>query len=132
MERICYHSMRHEEGDEEVSVKDCILLASGNRKKDLPYIAKVSSLWENPEDGEMMMSLLWFYRPEHTDIGRQEEDCAEEVFASKHRDHTSVACIEDKCFVMTFNEYCRCISQHFKDVETILFLFQVHEVLPDG
>ena len=55
----------------------------------------------------MMMSLLWFYRPEHTDIGRQEEDCAEEVFASKHRDHTSVACIEDKCFVMTFNEFCR-------------------------
>ena len=63
-----------------------------------------------------MMSLLWFYRPEHTDIGRQEEDCAEEVFASKHRDHTSVACIEDKCFVMTFNEYCRCISQHSKDM----------------
>ena len=55
----------------------------------------------------MMMSLLWFYRPEHTDIGRQDEDCTEEVFASKHRDHTSVACIEDKCFVMTFNEYCR-------------------------
>jgi len=107
VERICYNTMRHEEGDEEVSVKDCILLASGNRKKDLPYIAKVNSLWENPEDGEMMMSLIWFYRPEHTDIGRQEEDCADEVFASKHRDHTSVACIEDKCFVMTFNEYCR-------------------------
>ena len=52
MERICYNTMRHEEGDEEVSVKDCILLASGNRKKDLPYIAKVNSLWENPEDGE--------------------------------------------------------------------------------
>ena len=65
-----------------------------------------------------MMSLLWFYRPEHTDIGRQEEDCAEEVFASKHRDHTSVACIEDKCFVMTFNEYCRYVSnccQHLED-----------------
>ena len=44
--------MRHEEGDEEVSVKDCILLVSGNRKKDLPYIAKVNSLWENPEDGK--------------------------------------------------------------------------------
>jgi len=51
VERICYNTMRHEEGDEEVSVKDCILLASGNRKKDLPYIAKVNSLWENPEDG---------------------------------------------------------------------------------
>ena len=57
--------------------------------------------------GEMMMSLLWFYRPEHTDIGRQPGDCGDEVFASKHRDFTSVACIEDKCFVMTFNEYCR-------------------------
>ena len=55
----------------------------------------------------MMMSLLWFYRPEHTDIGRQPGDCDDEVFASKHRDFTSVACIEDKCFVMTFNEYCR-------------------------
>ena len=54
-----------------------------------------------------MMSLLWFYRPEHTDIGRQAGDCGDEVFASKHRDFTSVACIEDKCFVMTFNEYCR-------------------------
>ena len=43
--------MRHEEGDEEVSVKDCILLASGNRKKDLPFIAKVTALWENPDDG---------------------------------------------------------------------------------
>ena len=45
--------MRHEEGDEEVSVKDCIIVASGsNRKKDLPFIAKVTALWENPEDGK--------------------------------------------------------------------------------
>ncbi len=35
--------------------------------------------------GEMMMSILWFYRPEHTDIGRQPEDLPIEVFASKHR-----------------------------------------------
>ena len=51
--------MRHEEGDEEVSVKDCILLASGNRKKDLPYIAKVNSLWENPEDGEQSIFVTY-------------------------------------------------------------------------
>ena len=44
--------MRHEEGDEEVRVKDCILLASGNKKKDLPFIAKVTGLWEQPEDGK--------------------------------------------------------------------------------
>ena len=35
-----------------VAVKDCILLASGSRKKDLPYVAKVNSLWENPDDGK--------------------------------------------------------------------------------
>jgi hypothetical protein len=35
-----------------MQVKDCILLASGNRKKDLPFIAKVTALWENPEDGK--------------------------------------------------------------------------------
>ena len=53
MDRICFQRMRHEEGDEEVSVKDCILLASGsNRKKDLPFIAKVTALWENPDDGK--------------------------------------------------------------------------------
>ena len=50
--------MRHEEGDEEVSIKDCILLASGNRKKDLPFIAKVTALWENPDDGTHTCLLL--------------------------------------------------------------------------
>ena len=57
--------------------------------------------------GEMCMSLLWYYRPEHVDTGRKSEDLQDEIFASKHRDFTSVACIEDKCYVMTFNEYCR-------------------------
>lgn len=56
------------------------------------------------------MSLLWYYRPEHTEQGRQPNDCADEVFASKHQDHNSVACIEDKCYVLTFNEYCRQVS----------------------
>ena len=51
--------MRHEEGDEEVSVKDCIIVASGsNRKKDLPFIAKVTALWENPEDGKKSFEML--------------------------------------------------------------------------
>ena len=53
------------------------------------------------------MSLLWYYRPEHLDCGRRPFDTPDEIYASRHRDHTSVACIEDKCYVMTFNEYCR-------------------------
>ena len=51
MARICFNSMKHAEGDV-VKIRDCILLASGNRKKDLPFIAKVTALWENPFDGK--------------------------------------------------------------------------------
>ncbi|RZF39762.1 hypothetical protein LSTR_LSTR003423 [Laodelphax striatellus] len=104
--RKCYPSMKHKGGDI-ISPRDCVLLKSGKSKQDLPFVAKVAALWENPEDGEMMMSLLWYYRPEHTDHGRRAEDNVDEIFASRHKDINSVACIEDKCFVLTFNEYCR-------------------------
>ena len=55
----------------------------------------------------MLMSLLWYYRPEHLEHGRRSDDLPDEIYASRHRDVTSVATIEDKCHVMTFNEYCR-------------------------
>ncbi|XP_077292373.1 histone gene-specific Epigenetic Repressor in late S phase [Arctopsyche grandis] len=103
----CYSGMRHERAGDAVRRGDCVLLRAGSRRTEAPFVARVTQLWENPSDGEMMVSLLWYYRPEHTDSGRQPEDCAEEVFASRHRDANSVACIEDKCYVLTFNEYCR-------------------------
>ena len=55
----------------------------------------------------MMMSLLWYYRPEHTETGRTPKQMPNELFASKHRDVNPVATIDDKCFVLTFNEFCR-------------------------
>lgn len=110
--RKCYPAMSHAQGDV-VRMRDCILLKSGTRPKDLPFVAKVSALWENADDGEMMMSLLWYYRPEHTEAGRRPPDLDDEIFASKHRDVCSVACIEDKCYVLTFNEYCRYIIFFF-------------------
>lgn len=121
--------MRHEECGDVIRPHDCVLLRAGGKRNELPYVAKVAQLWENPEDGEsssffsslsimtdslvlslsgeMMMSLFWYYRPEHTEQGRQENDASDEVFASRHKDHNSVACIEDKCYVITYNEYCR-------------------------
>uniref|UniRef100_A0A336MEK0 CSON014300 protein n=1 Tax=Culicoides sonorensis TaxID=179676 RepID=A0A336MEK0_CULSO len=104
--RTCYPAMVHQTGDI-IRPKDCVLLRAGNKRTELPYVAKIAYLWENPEDGEMMTSLLWYYRPEHTEQGRQPADSPEEVFASRHKDHNSVACIEDKCYVLTYNEYCR-------------------------
>lgn len=108
--RLCFPAMRHTEGDV-IRVRDCVLLRSGPRKIDLPFVAKVAALWENADDGEMMMSLLWYYRPEHTDQGRKSHHMDDEIFASKHRDANSVACIEDKCYVLTFAEYCRYRAQ---------------------
>ncbi|XP_018329966.1 uncharacterized protein LOC108740226 [Agrilus planipennis] len=104
--RTCYPAMVHVEGDR-IEARDCVLLKAGQKKNELPFVAKVAALWENPEDGEMMMSLLWYYRPEHTEQGPQPTDEHDEVFASRHKDTNSVACIEDKCYVLTFNEYCR-------------------------
>ncbi|XP_076757643.1 uncharacterized protein LOC143427412 isoform X2 [Xylocopa sonorina] len=104
--RRCYASMKHQSGDV-LRPRDCVLLKSGPRKADLPFVAKIAALWENPDDGEMMFSLLWYYRPEHTEQGKTQYDTEDEVFASRHRDANSVACIEDKCYILTFNEYCR-------------------------
>lgn len=59
-----------------------------------------------------MMSLLWYYRPEHTEQGRTPADQPDEVFASRHKDSNSVACIDDKCYVLTFHEYCRYVKNN--------------------
>lgn len=42
--------MRHDCGDL-IQPGDCVLLRAGSKKNELPYVAKVASLWENPEDG---------------------------------------------------------------------------------
>ncbi|XP_020775083.2 bromo adjacent homology domain-containing 1 protein isoform X2 [Boleophthalmus pectinirostris] len=104
--RTCFEAVQRD-GDV-IQVRDTVLLKSGPRKKSLPYVAKVSALWEDPDSGELMMSLFWYYRPEHTQGGRKPNvHCENEVFASRHQDVNSVACIEDKCYVLTLAQYCR-------------------------
>jgi hypothetical protein len=46
--RKCFPAIRHNEGDI-IKVRDCVLLRSGPRKTDLPFVAKIAALWENPE-----------------------------------------------------------------------------------
>nr|XP_055041498.1 bromo adjacent homology domain-containing 1 protein [Misgurnus anguillicaudatus]XP_055041499.1 bromo adjacent homology domain-containing 1 protein [Misgurnus anguillicaudatus]XP_055041500.1 bromo adjacent homology domain-containing 1 protein [Misgurnus anguillicaudatus] len=104
--RQCYEGV--ERDGEVIRVRDTVLLRSGPRKKSLPYVAKISSLWEDPETGELMMSLFWYYRPEHTQGGRDPSmHCENEIFASRHQDENSVACIEDRCYVLPLAQYCR-------------------------
>lgn len=38
-----------------IRVRDTVLLKSGPRKKTLPYVAKVSALWEEPESGTWVL-----------------------------------------------------------------------------
>lgn len=96
-----------ERDGEIIRVRDTVLLKSGPRKKSMPYVAKISALWEDPNTGELMMSLFWYYRPEHTQGGRNASMHQNEIFASRHQDENSIACIEEKCYVLTFAEYCR-------------------------
>ncbi len=56
--RQCYEGV--ERDGEVIRVRDTVLLRSGPRKKSLPYVAKISALWEDPktgrgeEEGEIM------------------------------------------------------------------------------
>lgn len=102
MLRTCFQGVQRD--GELIQVRDTVLLKSGPRKKSLPYVAKISALWEEPESGrtlprlhwdgpglrpaglktlrflffssgELMMSLFWYYRPEHTQGGRSPSVC---------------------------------------------------------
>lgn len=47
--RKCFEGVQRD-GDL-IRVRDTVLLKSGPRKKTLPYVAKISALWEEPESG---------------------------------------------------------------------------------
>lgn len=61
--RQCYEGV--ERDGEVIRVRDTVLLRSGPRKKSLPYVAKISALWEDPktgradEEGEERISVRW-------------------------------------------------------------------------
>ena len=53
------------------------------------------------------MELLWYYQPQQTELKNKSQFDKQELFSSTHYDVLDVDCIEDKCYVLTFNEYCR-------------------------
>ena len=54
-------------GDEIINVRDSVLLKSGTRKKDPPFVARVSGLWEEDDGKNKVKTLLvvsrWFVGP---------------------------------------------------------------------
>lgn len=135
VERFCYSSIKHREGDV-INEGDCVLLRPG-QDSHLPYVARVVDIFVDPDYDELLISLLWYYRPDlsppgqstNTDGGVAEDEASSgerggcEVYASRHRDVSSVACIEDKCYVLTWNEYsryCRFLAQCRDGVQNVI------------
>ncbi|XP_022105306.1 uncharacterized protein LOC110987143 isoform X2 [Acanthaster planci] len=117
--RHCYNAIRRK--DDEIRTQDCVLLrAAANRRKEPAYVAKVASLWEEPDSGDLMMTLLWYYQPEHTEAGRLPHHLEGELFACRHWDVNSVACIEDRCYVLTPAEYSRYRAKLQRQKEAIV------------
>lgn len=47
-------------GDEIINVRDSVLLKSGTRKKDPPFVARVSGLWEEDEGSSVNTTFIIF------------------------------------------------------------------------
>lgn len=58
--RMCYPAVRHADGDI-ICVRDCVLVKSGMRKKDIPYVAKIDKFWEDPESGMLLPSIKFIF-----------------------------------------------------------------------
>ncbi|CAF0803935.1 unnamed protein product [Adineta ricciae] len=109
--RECYSSIRHVTEKDVIKSNDCVILRpeSGKHNGATPYLAKVKWFWEEPTSGEIQMSLLWYYHPEHTELPARVKGrfLLNELLASRYSDCVNVACIEDKCYVLNLNEYNR-------------------------
>lgn len=90
---------------EDIFVRDSVVIKSDSGKNDRPYVAKIGSIWQE-SDGSLMMMTFWYYRPD--DIKSQTTDCVgRELLGSQHHDINSVSCIEEKCYVLGYLQYCR-------------------------
>ncbi|EUB63382.1 Bromo adjacenty domain-containing 1 protein [Echinococcus granulosus] len=105
--RMCYPSMRHEKDGMVVCPGDNVLLCSGPDRHSAPHVAKVTALFDNPDNGTKMMALLWYYRPDSLTPPRRSGVVECELFASRHCDVNPVDCIDDRAYVLSAAPYAR-------------------------
>merc|ERR1712066_959435 len=91
---------------------DCIIVNSGANEPS--YIGMITDLWSDNSfvNTDLKITVCWYYRskdilecvpdmknnPAHVDHPAA-------IYASKHYDSISAACVDDKCYVLTINEY---------------------------
>ncbi|KAL3689735.1 hypothetical protein R1sor_016044 [Riccia sorocarpa] len=95
-----------------VRVGDSVLIQAP-RRDELPYVALIENI-EKVEGGagggnkeKVAVKVRWFYRPEETISKRQPFHGEQEIYLSDHCDTQDAECIQDKCRVHTFKDYCK-------------------------
>lgn len=106
----CYRAIRHRRDGMVIRVKDSVLLCSGPSRSHPPHVAKIVALYHDKNTDTKMMSLLWYYRPEHTS-GASHNFVKNELYASRHRDTNPLDCIEDKAYVLPVSAYNRYMAK---------------------
>ncbi|CAH8443501.1 unnamed protein product [Schistosoma turkestanicum] len=106
----CYPAIRHRRDGMVIRVKDSVLLCSGPSRSHPPHIAKIIALYHDKNTDTKMMSLLWYYRPEHIS-GASQNFVKNELYASRHRDTNPLDCIEDKAYVLSVSAYSRYMAK---------------------
>lgn len=49
--------MKHKVEGETIAVRDCVLLKSGPNSDDIPYLAKITALWEKDGKDHWLMTV---------------------------------------------------------------------------
>ncbi|KAK4472491.1 hypothetical protein MN116_003739 [Schistosoma mekongi] len=106
----CYPAIRHRRDGMVIRVKDNVLLCSGPSRCYPPHVAKIIALYHDKNTDTKMMSLLWYYRPEHI-VGGSQNVVKNELYASRHRDINPLDCIEDKAYVLSVSAYSRYMAK---------------------
>ncbi|CAH8474030.1 unnamed protein product [Schistosoma bovis] len=106
----CYLAIRHRRDGMVIRVKDSVLLCSGPSRSHPPHVAKIVALYHDKNTDTKMMSLLWYYRPEHIS-GASHNFVKNELYASRHRDTNPLDCIEDKAYVLSVSAYNRYMAK---------------------
>ena len=57
VERSCYPAIQHADGDV-IKVRDTVLVCSGPKKTDIPYVAKIAALWERENSRKFIFAVV--------------------------------------------------------------------------
>lgn len=127
----CYPAIRHRVDGMIIREKDSVLLCSGPDRSHPPHVAKVTALFLDKNTGTKMMSLLWYYRPEHLTGAVHNGFVKNELYASRHRDINPVDCIEDKAFVLPVSAYSRFMAK-IKYQQAACFRKRLNSIVPES